>query len=73
MGSIDGFSLTRMVPFSLVFLMIAISISNNYTSFSDFGTSSTNDPASNLLEIGEILVSIICIRGAGKEALLVVT
>ncbi len=72
-GSIDGFSLTRMVPFSWVFLMIAVSISNNYTDFSDFGTGSTNDLASNLLETSEILVSIICLRGEGKEALPIVT
>jgi hypothetical protein len=53
--------------------MIAVSISNNYTGFSDFGTGSTNDLASNLLETSEILVSIICLRGEGKEALPIVT
>ncbi len=73
MGSTDGFSLTWMVPFSWVFLMIAVSISNKCTGFSDSGTGSTNDPASDLLETGEILVSIVCLREAGKEALPVVT
>jgi hypothetical protein len=53
--------------------MIEVSISNKCTGFSDSGTGSTNDPASDLLETGEILVSIICLRGAGKEALPVVT
>jgi hypothetical protein len=53
--------------------MIAVSISNNYTGFSNFGIGSINDPASNLLKTCEILVSIIYLRGAGKEALHVVT
>jgi hypothetical protein len=65
--------LTRMVPFFWVFLMIAISISNNCIGFSNSSTSSTNDPASDLLETGEILVSIIYFRGVGKEALPIVT
>jgi hypothetical protein len=53
--------------------MIAVSISNKCTGFSDSGEGSTNDPASDLLETGEILVSIICLRGVGKEALPVLT